>query len=554
MNMNIGIYARVSTQKQVDKGVSIEDQIRRGKEFCHNNKFSYEIFIDEGYSGDLPIEERPALTSLFEKIFLKNKELDGVFVVDFDRLTRNVKEALTIREILIDNDVQLFELNGLINLKDPTQELLIGIKGMLGAFERKKTIVRIKRTIETSVLQGKVIGGKLTNYGYKKDENKMLIINPVEEIVVKKIYQLSLEGKGTKIIAEILNKEGIPTKRMNLGGAKMTVKGKEKRSFIWRDATVYRILTNPIYKGERHFKEHIIKCPSIIDESVFDSIQLILKKRSTFKDTTNKHFYLLKGLIICAKCSSRFYVRKREDLSDNQYICSSQRFSNEYCGSRGINITKLENWVWESVLSLPKDLMKALSLRVEDEQVKNRNLSIVEFESMKSDLEKEAEGLINLFVKNGNKENRFIRRRLNEIEDEVIKIESIIVKLESQNIKSEQEVETLTFLEQNLNPLKKGKITNEKKQEVVRALIDCIRIHWDEDNLNHQIQINYRFDKHSQILLTKNLKLTYKKMGYSIRAKHFQEDLKIELRSPSSRRNNLDRNSIDFFIKSEKLK
>jgi site-specific DNA recombinase len=552
--MNLAIYARVSTQKQVDKGISIDDQIRRGKEFCHTNKFSYEIFVDEGYSGDLPIEERPALTSLFEKIFLKKKELDGVFVVDFDRLTRNAKEALTIREILIDNDVQLFELNGPVNLKDPTQELLIGIKGLLGAFERKKTIVRIKRTIETSVLQGKVLGGKLTNYGYKKDADKKLIIDPVEEIVVKKIYQLSLDGKGTKTIAEILNKEGIPTKRMNLGAAKMTVKGVEKKNFIWRDAVIHRILTNPLYKGERHFKEHIIKCPAIVDESVFDSIQLSLKKRSTFKNTTNKHFYLLKGLLICAKCSSRFYGRKREDLSDNQYICSSQRFRDEYCGSRGINITKLENWVWGSVLSLPEDLKKALSSRVEEVQVKNRNLAIAELESMKLDLENEAERLINLFATNENKENRFIKKRLNEIESEVIKIESSIKKMESQNIKSEQEVETLTFLEQNINPLKKGNPTKEKKQEVVRALIDNIKIHWDNVNLNHQIQINYRFDKHSEILLTKNLKLTYKKMGYSIRAKQFQEDVKIELRSPSSRRSNLERDSMDFFIKSESAK
>ena len=136
--MNIGIYARVSTQKQAEKGISIEDQIRRGKDYCHKNKYTYEIFKDEGYSGDLPIEERPALTKLFEKIFLKKKEIDGIFVVDFDRLTRNVKEALTIREILIENDVQLLELGGVVNLKDPTQELLLGIKGLLGAFERKK--------------------------------------------------------------------------------------------------------------------------------------------------------------------------------------------------------------------------------------------------------------------------------------------------------------------------------------------------------------------------------------------------------------------------------
>jgi len=533
--MNIGIYARVSTQKQAEKGISIEDQIRRGKDYCHKNKYTYEIFKDEGYSGDLPIEERPALTKLFEKIFLKNKEIDGIFVVDFDRLTRNVKEALTIREILIENDVQLLELGGVVNLKDPTQELLLGIKGLLGAFERKKTIVRIKRTLETSALQGKALGGKLTNYGYTKDENKILIIEPIEAKIVKRIYKLSLEGNGTKKIAETLNKEGVPTKRMNLGGAKLKVRETTKRTFIWRDAVIHKILVNPIYKGERHFRDLIIQCPAIIDESVFDAVQESLKKRTNFKDTTNKYFYLLKGLLVCAKCSNKFYGRKREDLSDNQYICLSQRYRSEFCGSRGINITKLEDWVWDSIMSLPLDLKKALKLRVNEQQVQSRNRVVEELQKNIIEFEKEADMILTLFREKGSQNNRFTKKRLTEIENEILEIEKQIQKLERQNIKSEQEVEILTFLNDKLSPLKKGKVTNEKKQSIARALINQIKIFWDEENLQHQIQINYKFDKHSEILLTKNLTLSYKKMGYSIRAKNYLEDIRVELRSPSPR-------------------
>ena len=533
--MNIGIYARVSTQKQAEKGISIEDQIRRGKDYCHKNKYTYEIFKDEGYSGDLPIEERPALTKLFEKIFLKKKEIDGIFVVDFDRLTRNVKEALTIREILIENDVQLLELGGVVNLKDPTQELLLGIKGLLGAFERKKTIVRIKRTFETSVLQGKALGGKLTNYGYTKDENKILVIEPNEAKIVKRIYKLSLEGNGTKKIAETLNKEGVPTKRMNIGGAKLKVRETTKRKFIWRDAVIHKILVNPIYKGERHFRDLIIQCPAIIDESVFDAVQESLKKRTNFKDTTNKYFYLLKGLLVCAKCSNKFYGRKREDLSDNQYICLSQRYRSEFCGSRGINITKLEDWVWDSIMSLPLDLKKALKMRVNEQQVQSRNRVIEELQQNIIEFEKEADLILSLFREKGSQNNRFTKKRLTEIEKEITEIEKQIQKLERQNIKSEQEVEILTFLNDKLSPLKKGKVTNEKKQSIARALINQIKIFWDEENLQHQIQINYKFDKHSEILLTKNLTLTYKKMGYSIRAKNYLENIRVELRSPSPR-------------------
>ena len=75
----------------------------------------------------------------------------------------------------------------------------------------------------------------------------------------------------------------------------------------------------------------------------------------------------------------------------------------------------------------------------------------------------------------------------------------------------------------------------QQRVSIARALINQIKIFWDEENLQHQIQINYKFDKHSEILLTKNLTLTYKKMGYSIRAKNYLENIRVELRSPSPR-------------------
>lgn len=552
--MKIGIYARVSTQKQAEKGISIEDQIRRGKEFCNKMNYSYEVFNDEGFSGELPIEKRPALTKMFEKIFLKKKEIDGVFVVDFDRLTRNEKEAIIIREILIENDVELFENNGRVNLKDPTQELLLGIKGLLGAFERKKTIVRIKRTFETSVLQGKVLGGKLTNYGYTKDKNKLLSIDSNESKVVRKIFKLCLEGLGTKKIAEVLNNEGIPTKRMNLGGAKMKVKNVEKRNFIWRDSVVHKILTNPIYKGERHFKEHIIKCPSIIDESVFDSVQIVLKKRANFKNTTNKYFYLLKGLIICSKCSNRFYGRKREDLSDNQYICSSQRYKKEFCGTRGVNITKLDKWVWDSILNLPSDFKKALNERVNEPRVSNRNETIKMLLNDKNELETEGNKILEVFRGKESGRNRFTKQRLNQIEEEINKIEKIIEELERLNIKTEQEEDILNFIHNIISSVKKiEKVSNERKESIVRALIENIKIQWDSTAYCHRIQINYTFDKHSEIYLTKNISVKYNKMGYSVRAKNYTENVKIQFNEPSLRRDISEKDTKDFFVRFEDI-
>ena len=55
-------YVRVSSQRQVDEGVSIEAQIKRIKEYARYKGLTLEekdILIEKGVSGGIPIWERP---------------------------------------------------------------------------------------------------------------------------------------------------------------------------------------------------------------------------------------------------------------------------------------------------------------------------------------------------------------------------------------------------------------------------------------------------------------------------------------------------------------
>ena len=346
----IGIYTRVSTEEQKSKGISLHDQEQRGIEFCIENNYEYELFEDGGISGETPIEKRPQLNLLIEKLLAKPKKIDGadvheffgIYVTEIDRLTRDTRIGRFIKETLIENKIKLFVSDGKeTNFDDPSENLLFELKGLLSEFENKKTKVRIRNTLKRNAIDGKAGGGKLLNYGYTKDKLKILIVNNEEAAIVKKVFKLSLDGYGTRKIAQLLNDEKILTKRMT-ENASMKVRTQKTVTFIWRDSVIYKILTNPIYKGKRLYKGEFYDCPAIINEHAFDAVQVLLKERKNTKNTTNKYFYLLKGLIYCARCGSRMYGRKRLDLSDNQYICSSQRYSQKYCGNRGINIDKIE--------------------------------------------------------------------------------------------------------------------------------------------------------------------------------------------------------------------
>ena len=71
--------------------------------------------------------------------------------------------------------------------------------------------------------------------GYKKGEDGILEIVEDEAKIIRKIYQLFLEGQTVQMIADHLTKQGIPTPM-----------GKEN----WRVSTIMSILQNEKYKGD----------------------------------------------------------------------------------------------------------------------------------------------------------------------------------------------------------------------------------------------------------------------------------------------------------------
>jgi DNA invertase Pin-like site-specific DNA recombinase len=522
--MKIGVYIRVSTELQQQKGISIDDQRMRGIEFCEKNNYEYKVYDDGGFSGELSIDERPGLNQLFEDIYLG--EINGVYVVDFDRISRDEKDGFVIKKTLLEHNIKLFDTSGEINLQDETQDLLLGIKILLSSFELKKLRVRIKRSLERSVSEGRAGGGPLINYGYRKDENKILVIDEVEAEVVKLIYQLSIEGKGTKVIANLLNENQIPTKRASSKTGYMMVKGARKTEFIWRDSVIYRILTNPLYKGIRIYKDKEYKAPQIIDVEKFDLVQQLLKTKKNYKDTTNKYFYLLKGLIYCSECNSRFYGRKRKDLSDNQYICSSQRYTGEFCGTRGINIDYLNELVINQLIQLTDDVRKFYEYYETTDQSRKNMILLKKTREEEIKLTQQIEKLLDVYTE-GNIKKEFLNKKMEELNkklDETHKAKSFYL-YELGFLDKKEDV--IRIIEEHINELKKA-TQDEIKRNIIRALVKRIKIIWEPNIKSHIINIDYKIDSLTQFQLNKKIDITYKVDGWRFsNRKIFKQDINI---------------------------
>ena len=88
---NVGIYVRVSTERQVQAGYSISAQKENLINFAKSHDFKiYDIYADEGISGK-NIEGRPDVKRLIQDI--KERRIDIVLLQRFDRLTRSISDT-----------------------------------------------------------------------------------------------------------------------------------------------------------------------------------------------------------------------------------------------------------------------------------------------------------------------------------------------------------------------------------------------------------------------------------------------------------------------------
>jgi hypothetical protein len=408
---------------------------------------------------------------------------------------------------------------------------MVSIKGSLAAYEIAKLKERIKRSLERSVMEGKAGGGPVLNYGYRKGENKSLVIDENESEVVRLIYDMCLkQGLGSKKIANELNERGFPTKRSTTKKGKLKIRGKIVEKFVWRDSTVYRILTNSIYCGEREFKGKTYDAPPIIEKKTFDLVQEILKERKHYVNTTNKHSYLLKGLIICPICKNLFYGRKKIDLSDNQYCCCSQRYS-EFCGNRGVNIDKIDKIVWKSIIELPQkiksivvDRNEGYVVSLQDEIGKSKKL-LINFELMK--------GRIMQQVLRNDKLSRILQKDLDELAEKIEKETKILFEKERQLEMSNHHDKLIDLLKKQISPLKSKKLSFEEKQRVVRSLILFIIVKWSEKRGEHLIWTQFRISELSDLNIQGLSRISYDKLGFLYKEKKVAYEFRIGSLKPT---------------------
>ena len=230
--LRVAAYCRVSTNHEEQES-SLETQISYyGKLIAKRKDWQLVKIYAERASGT-QMEKRPEFTKMIKAC--RQGKVDLILTKSMSRFRRNTLDTLkTLYELLGLNVKVYFEKEYLSNY-DKEMRTMMGIYAGFAQEESKSMSDNIKWGIRERMREGKVCLNCTRFLGYTKDKNGKLVVVESEAVIVRKIFELYLNGFGVRKIKKYLEENEIKT-----------VTGKD----VWSTSTIDRILSNEKYVGD----------------------------------------------------------------------------------------------------------------------------------------------------------------------------------------------------------------------------------------------------------------------------------------------------------------
>ena len=106
---------------------------------------------DDGYSGkDL---NRPGIQMIIDHVRRKTAAFDGIIFFRLDRLTRNTRDLYWLIDLFREKEIDFVSVRENLDSSTAIGRVVIGILGILSAFERELTGERVKASAIARVRQ-----------------------------------------------------------------------------------------------------------------------------------------------------------------------------------------------------------------------------------------------------------------------------------------------------------------------------------------------------------------------------------------------------------------
>ncbi len=364
------LYCRLSRDdEQLGESNSIKNQKSILSKYAKDNNFiNTKFFVDDGYSGTS--FTRPAFMELME--LAEQGKIETIIVKDHSRLGRN---RLIVGQLLEEDFVRLnIRYIAIMDNIDTDKGLndFLPIQDWFNEMHAKNTSQKVRAVFKNKGNSGIPLTINVP-YGYKKDpldKNKWIIDEPAAEIV-RRIYDLCIQGYGTHQICNILKQEKVPTPKEYKAIHGLCNYHISEVKYCWQDRSIYDILFRQEYIGDtvnfkgttKSFKDKSkIYFPKeqwkifknthepIIDEETWNTVQRIRENRQ--RPTKIGKINIFSGHLFCKDCGSKLYYCTSRSYTENKhfYRCSKYKnTSSKSCTSHTIREHILKELVLENI-------------------------------------------------------------------------------------------------------------------------------------------------------------------------------------------------------------
>ena len=369
------LYCRLSNEDALDgESNSIQNQ----KEFltryaAEHGYTNLKILVDDGYTGTN--FDRPGVQEGFA---LVKQGLVGCWLVkDLSRFGRDYLTVGQYTDIIFPSyDVRFIAVNDGVDSERGDSDGFAAIRNLFNEWYPRDTSKKVRVVFRQKGTSGKHLGKP--PYGYRTDpaDKDHWIIDEDAAPVVKRIFDLAIDGKGPEQIARILEQDKVLTTKAlyakqseNHPDPKKRKKMPE-RPYHWIGQSVVGILERMEYTGctcnfKTYSKSYKLKkripnaiedmCifpdtqEAIVSQAQWDRVQELRKNKR--RPTKAQRQGLFSGLLFCPDCGNKlhFATCKSFDGKQDHYVCSSYKSGRGTCSAHYIREDVLRELVLERI-------------------------------------------------------------------------------------------------------------------------------------------------------------------------------------------------------------
>jgi site-specific DNA recombinase len=308
-NIQVVLYARVSSKDQEKEGFSIPAQLRLLREYAASKSFAIgEEFIDVETAKE---GGRTKFNQMLSYLRRRGASCRTILVEKTDRLYRNIKDYATIDEL--DLEVHLVKENQIISRESRSSEQLMhGIRVMMARNYSQNLGEETVKGMTEKARAG--IYPSFAPVGYRNADGsggkRVIVTDPEAASVIRELFARFDSGRySLRGLVKELNGEGL-----HLGNRKL------------HSSLVHQILRKRLYTGDFDWDGATYNGTHepLVSRAVWERVQLLLNARAQNKIRRVKHDFAFTGLVRCGHCGCHLVG----ELKKSRYVyyhCTGNR-------------------------------------------------------------------------------------------------------------------------------------------------------------------------------------------------------------------------------------